>query len=90
MPVNTAFLLMAQYNGKAVIPLEDVRRDFFAHMSFEKMSRKVQTGQLPLPVMRSEDSQKSWKGVHLMDLANYIDKQRERALLEFEQLKGQR
>ncbi len=80
MPVNTAFLLMAQYDGKAVIPLEDVRRDFCAHMSFEKMNKKVMTGQLPLPVIRMEASQKAWKGVHLADLANYIDKQREAAL----------
>ena len=27
MTLNTTFLLLAQYNGKAVIPLEDVRRD---------------------------------------------------------------
>jgi hypothetical protein len=86
MPVNTAFLLMAQYGGKAVIPLEDIRRDFFDHMSPEKMKRKVTTGALPLPVIRSEDSQKSWKGVHVMDLANYLDKQREAALKEFERM----
>lgn len=29
MSFNTAFLLMAQYNGKAIIPLDQVRRDFF-------------------------------------------------------------
>jgi len=57
MAINTAFLLMAQYNGKAVIPLEDVRRDFFDYMSIEKLNRKVQTGQLPLPVMRSDTKQ---------------------------------
>jgi len=26
--LNTAFLLMAQYGGKAVIPLADVQRDY--------------------------------------------------------------
>jgi hypothetical protein len=88
MPVNTAFLLMAQYGGKAIIPLEDVRRDFFDHMSPSKMTRKVATGELPLPVIRSERSQKAWKGVHIVDLANYLDRQREAALDEFSKMNG--
>ncbi len=88
MPVNTAFLLMAQYGGKAVIPLEDIRRDFFDHMSLDRLSRKVSAGELPLPIVRMESSQKAWKGVHLVDLANYIDRQREAALAEFAKMNG--
>ncbi len=90
MPVNTAFLLMAQYGGKAVIPLEDIRRDFFDHMSLDRLSRKVSAGELPLPIVRMESSQKAWKGVHLVDLANYIDQQREAALAEFAKMNGLR
>ena len=30
--LNTAFLLMAQYSGKAIIPLADVQRDYFSHL----------------------------------------------------------
>ncbi|QMV33198.1 hypothetical protein 23F_00036 [Ralstonia phage Gerry] len=30
--MNTAFLLMAQYGGKAVIPLDDLRREGVSHL----------------------------------------------------------
>ena len=30
--MNTSFLLMAQYGGKAIIPIEDVYRDYFPHL----------------------------------------------------------
>ena len=31
----TLFLLMAQYNGQAVVPLDQVCRDFFGHLTVE-------------------------------------------------------
>jgi len=37
---------------------------------------------IDLPLVRSERSQKSAKGVHLSDLATYLDKRREVALYE--------
>lgn len=86
--MNTAFLLMAQYGGKAVIPLDDVCRDFFAHLTPDKFARKVAAGDIPLPIMRIERSQKSARGVHLQDLADYIDRQRAEAMKEFEQFHG--
>lgn len=68
MTLNTAFLLMAQYNGKAIIPLADVCRDYFSHLTPEKLMRKVVAGQIPLPIVHIERSQKSVRGVHLQDL----------------------
>ncbi|HZS63498.1 MAG TPA: pyocin activator PrtN family protein [Xanthobacteraceae bacterium] len=88
MTLNTAFLLMAQYNGKAIIPLADVCRDYFSHLTAEKLVRKVMTGQIPLPIVHIERSQKSAKGVHLQDLADYLDKRRQEAMKEFEALYG--
>ena len=78
MRPNTAFLLMAQYDGAAIIPLESVCRDFFRHLTVEKLVRKVLAGQIKLPIIRIEDSQKAAKGVHLVDLADYLDRQRRR------------
>ncbi|SDG35656.1 pyocin activator PrtN family protein [Pelagibacterium luteolum] len=86
--MNTAFLLMAQYNGKAIIPLEDVCRDYFAPLGFEKFKVKLATGQISLPVVRVEDSQKGAKGVHLQDLADYLDSRRALALKEQRQLQA--
>lgn len=88
MSLNTAFLLMAQYNGKAIIPLADVCRDYFSHLTPEKLMRKVMTGQIPLPIIHIERSQKSAKGVHLQDLADYLDKRRAEATKEFEAFYG--
>jgi hypothetical protein len=88
MTLNTTFLLMAQYNGKAIIPLADVCRDYFSHLTPEKLMRKVMTGQIPLPIIYIERSQKSARGVHLQDLADYLDKRRAEATKEFEAFYG--
>jgi hypothetical protein len=86
MRPNTAFLLMAQYNGAAIIPLEAVCRDYFRHLTVEKLLRKILAGAIALPIVRIENSQKPARGVHLADLADYLDRRRERALKECHQL----
>lgn len=77
--MNTAFLLMAQYDGLAIIPLERVCADYFSHLMPEKLKMKVTTGRLNLPIVQIEASQKSARGVHLADLARYIDERSELA-----------
>jgi hypothetical protein len=81
MSINTAVRLMAQYDGNAIIPLEDMRQDYFSHLTVEKMTRRVSSGEITLPVVRTEQS-KSAKGIHLQDLVDYLDKQRAIALKE--------
>ena len=88
MRPNTAFLLMAQYNGAAVISIESVCRDYFRHLTVEKLLRKILAGQIALPILRMELSQKAARGVHLSDLADYLDKRRDAALKECQQLCG--
>ncbi len=83
---STMFLLFAQYGGKAVIPVDDVCRDYFSHLTPEKFLRKAGLGEIKIPVLRAEASQKCQKGVHLQDLANYLDQRRDAALKEFHQL----
>jgi Pyocin activator protein PrtN len=85
--MKTSFLLMAQYDGLAVIPVEWVCRDYFRHLTVEKFPRKVLAGEISLPVVRVEGSQKAAKGIHVNDLAAYLDKQTEAARKECEQLK---
>jgi hypothetical protein len=84
--LNTAFLLMAQYNGRAIVPLEEVCRDYFSHLTPEKLLRKVLTGEIEIPIIRIEHNQKSAKGIHLQDLADYLDKQRAEAIKNLRQL----
>ena len=86
--MNTAFILMAQYNGLVIIPLERVCTDYFSHLTPEKMKLKVATGDIDLPLVRLESSQKSARGVHLNDLAAYLDAQHLKAKTEHAKLMG--
>jgi Pyocin activator protein PrtN len=85
--MKTTFLLMAQYDGLAIIPVDLVVRDYFRHLTVEKFLRKVLAGEIDLPVVRMERSQKSAKGIHINDLAEYFDKQAATARKECEQLR---
>jgi hypothetical protein len=85
----TLFLLMAQYNGQTVVPLDRVCQDFFGHLTVEKLLRKALRGDIALPIVRIETSQKAQRGIHLVDLAAYIDKRRAAAVKECRQLTGQ-
>lgn len=84
--MNTAFMLMAQYNGLAIIPLDQVCTDYFTHLTPDMFQRKVLAGQIKLPITRLEASQKSARGIHIADLAHYLDQQREAARKECAQL----
>lgn len=84
----TVFLLMAQYSGKAVIPVEDVVRDYFSHLNAAKFIRKVGAGEIKIPMVRMEESQKCAKGIHLQDLADYLDERRAAAVKECGMLFG--
>lgn len=86
--MNTLFLLMAQYEGRAVIPLDIVCADYM-NLTVEKFKRKCLDGEIDIPIVRLEaESQKAALGIHLRDLANYIDRQREKATIEQKKLMG--
>lgn len=88
--MNTAFLLMAQYEAQAVIPVAIVVRDYFSHLTTDKFLRKVALGEINIPLLRIEaSSQKAAKGVHLTDMAKYLDDRRAAAVKEAKQLTGQ-
>lgn len=84
--MNTVFLLMAQFGARAVIPIDDVRREYFGHLELDKLLRKIGLGEIALPLVRIERSAKSAKGVYVQDLADYIDAQRAAAVKERDQL----
>jgi hypothetical protein len=84
--MKTVFLLMAQYDARAVVPIDDVCRDYFAPLTVPTLLRKISAGEIRLPLVRMESSQKGAKGVHVEDLAAYIDARRAAAVKECEQL----
>jgi hypothetical protein len=86
--MDTRFLLMARYDALPIIPLEQVRLDFFKHLSFAKFSRKLNERTIALPVVSIEQSQKSHKGVHIEDLAAFLDDRRDEALKDHRHFHG--
>jgi hypothetical protein len=86
----TSFLLLAQYGGKSIIPIEIVRNDYFPHLVTEVLVRKISCGEILLPLVRIENSKKTARGVHLSDLALYIDARVEAARKECEALTGEK
>lgn len=88
--VKTLMLLMVQYDGKAVIPVDDVCRDYFSHLDPTMFLRKVASSDISIPLIRMESSQKSHKGIHVQDLAKYLDDRRAAAVKECEQLTRRR
>ena len=77
---TTLHLLADRYERRPIIPLEEVRSDWFPHLTKEMFARKISSRDIPLPVIRIEPSQKAPRGVHLRDLAEYIDARRSEAL----------
>ena len=72
-----------------LLVIDQVCRDFFGHLTVDKLLRKALRGDVALPIVRIETSQKAQRGVHLVDLAAYIDKRRAAAVKECRQLTGQ-
>lgn len=80
---------MAQYNAQAVIPVASVVKDYFPHLTTDNFLRKVAVGDINIPLVRIEPgSQKGARGVHLTDLAQYLDDRRAAAVKEAKQLAG--
>jgi len=85
--MKTSFILLAQYET-AIVPLDLVCRDYFRHLTPANFARKSLAGEIPIPVVQIEDSQKAARGVHLADLARWIDDRREAAQAEVDRVTG--
>jgi len=85
--MDTKLLLLAHYDGIPIIPLHRIQKDFFYHLSLPKFLRKVNDRLIELPIVRIEQSNKSAKGVHIEDLAKYLDNRRIIAIRELDVLK---
>ncbi|WP_122604275.1 pyocin activator PrtN family protein [Pseudomonas viridiflava] len=86
--MKTLLLLMAQYEGQAVIPVDRVCVDYM-NLTVEKFKRKRLDGEIDIPLIRlGANTQKAALGIHIQDLADYIDRQRAKALKEQEQLRA--
>jgi hypothetical protein len=71
--MDTVSILMEQYGGKVVVPLDVVCRDYFSSLTVPTLVRKISAGEIDLPLIRIERSPNSARGVRIQDLALYID-----------------
>jgi Pyocin activator protein PrtN len=60
----TLFLLMAQYNGKTVVPIDEVCRDFFGHLTVDKLLRKALRAHRDKPKSSTGRSFGGFGGLH--------------------------
>lgn len=72
--VDTTWMLMARYEGMVIVPAELVAKDYFPHLDTPKFVRKINEGDIDLPLVQIEGSQKAARGVPLTDLARYLDR----------------
>jgi hypothetical protein len=79
-------MLMARCDARPVIPVEEVRKDFFGALALPTFLRKLTNGEIPLPVVRLDHSQKGPKGIPITDLAAYLDARMEAARRESKKL----
>lgn len=87
--MTTIFMLLAQYQGRAVVPIETVRAYYFSPLTLPNLRRKIAAGDTPLPLVRMEaSSKKAAQGIHLADLAAYIEVRRAAAMKERDRIFG--
>ncbi len=84
--MKTSFYLFQQYDS-VLVPVEALARDYFGGMKPEHLTKKLTDGDIKIPLVRMDPSSlKSPKGVHIADLAAWIDAQHEAAIKELKQM----
>lgn len=78
--MKTSFMLLAQYE-QAIIPLTDICDTYYGCLHRTVMN-KAKSGQLPIAVFKLVESAKAPYYVHVIDLADFIEEQREIAKKE--------
>jgi hypothetical protein len=53
---NTSFMLLAQYERRAIVPLDLVCADYFAHLTPQKLAGKIDRGEVKLRSSASNPS----------------------------------
>lgn len=81
--MKTFTMLFARFESPTV-RLEEISEEFFG-ISAKFAGRHAQKGDIPVPTFRLGSAKSGWL-IHLEDLANYIDKQRQQAQKDHQNL----
>lgn len=87
MASKTLFLLMAEFDGRTAVPLNEVLH-YTNYTTLSEANKAANAGELVIPAFRMSNSQKSPYIVHLEDLAMSIDQARQKAINTYEKLSG--
>lgn len=74
----TYFGLLAEFDGRAEIPLEEIAPRYFG-INARTAGARAGAQALPVPAYRAADSQKASWLISAGDLAEYLDKRKEEA-----------
>ncbi len=78
MSSKTLFLLMAEFEGRAAVRLEEALH-YTNFRTLAEANKAANAGELMIPAFRMAQSQKSPYIVHLQDLAEVLDAARQEA-----------
>ena len=78
--MKTLWLLMAEFNSPT-ITLEQACKSM--GITEKTGQNKLSEGTFPIPTFKMMDGKRQKRFVHVNDLANYIDKLRDQATLDF-------
>lgn len=77
--MDTLSLLAARFENRVILPIDLIREEYFPHLNIKMLIEKLKSGQITLPTIRMDESHKCTLGVHIKDLATYLDQKREDA-----------
>lgn len=77
---------MAQFGARVAVPVEEVRREYFAHFDLDTFLRRIERGTIRLPVTRADKSNRTSRLISMVDLALYLDKQMETGRSDYQQI----
>lgn len=86
--MNTAKLLLLQYDFKSAIPLVQAVRDYFnGELSDREILRKANNGEFPFPVYKADPANKksAWF-VNLESLASWLDNRAKQAQIDYQNM----
>lgn len=86
--MNTMLILMAQFGPRVAIPVEEVRREYFAHLDLDGLLRKISQGAIRLPIVRADKNRRTARFISMVDLAMYLDTQMEEGRRKYEEIRS--
>lgn len=84
---QTLWMVMAQFEGKAIIPLDDCK-EMLGYKTLPEANKAECAGTLPVPAFKLREGHRVPRMIHASDLADYIDAQHAKATASWRAMNG--